>query len=537
MAQKFHYAGREPYIYICCSLADAETVSREVAWIILQGYHVYFDAGAEYGEGLPPEVEKAIGSSSQFIAYLSGGMAQSPSLCRQLDLALMRRIPVLPVFLEEVKLSQYYDIMFGTMKCISRPGVSSEAYYHELLQAMNPKCHASGQEEAAPAEKKQPNVQIQRTPARITVRENTVRAEQYREKPAERTAEAEGSGQHQLGSSPKGLYTLPVIVAAVVAVVLICVLVQPIRDTFESFISPQTLYEQYYNRGVGLQKSSPDKAITYFKKSANGGNKKAQFSLAKCYLSGTGIKEDDTQAAKWLQKSADQGYSDAQYLLATLYESGSGVRKDAQSAFNWYSKAAAKGNAAAECKVGEFYRLGNGIEHDYKQSMTWYRKSAALGNADAQNGIGILYRDGLGVGKDTAEALKRFQLAADGGSAEGQDSLGRMYLAGNGIQMDYEKALSLFQTSAKSESQNGEFDYGYLYYAGKGVQKDYTVALEWFKKSAAQGNPKAEYYLGYMYEYGRGVGKDLAKAKQLYESAAASGYSDATHRLTYSKFQ
>ena len=50
----------------------------------------------------------------------------------------------------------------------------------------------------------------------------------------------------------------------------------------------------------------------------------AQYSLGILYDNGTGVAQDDTEAAKWFRLAADQGYAKAQNNLGVLYERGHG---------------------------------------------------------------------------------------------------------------------------------------------------------------------------------------------------------------------
>ena len=51
-----------------------------------------------------------------------------------------------------------------------------------------------------------------------------------------------------------------------------------------------------------------DKAIYWYKKSAEQGQKEAQNNLANIYKNGNGIDKDMDKAIYWYKKSAKQGY-------------------------------------------------------------------------------------------------------------------------------------------------------------------------------------------------------------------------------------
>lgn len=515
MVKKFHYAGKDPYLFVCCGAADAETVSQDVAWLILQGYRVWFDAGEEFPDALPSEVATAVERASLLIVYVNGNPGDATK--RPLDWALSSRVAVAPVYLSQQKLSNYYEIMLGTLKGFDR--TDSGDFYRNLLTVIpfEPRPAESAQTEYVPAANGR----------------KAVFAEYANGEP---DAAKHPGGQGEPERTPKGLYTPAMIVAAVVLLALVCVFVAPIRDRIEAVVAPRQLYEQYYQRGVAAS-SDPAAALLDFQKAADGGNAKAQYRLGMIYLNGTGAAKDTEKASALLKQSADQGNADAQEQLASLLETGSGVIRDLSAAFGYYQKAAAQEKTLSEFKCGEFLRLGRGTKPDYAKAMEWYQKAAAGGSADAQNGIGLLYLGGQGVKADAGKAFQAFSLAAKGGSAAGSDNLGQLYAVGKGVAADLSKALACFTASANAGNADGQFDLGHLFYTGIGVTKDYGSAAVWFQKAAAQGSAKAEYYLGYMYEYGRGVTRDLTKAKSLYTAAAAGGYGDAAARLKLSKFR
>jgi len=49
------------------------------------------------------------------------------------------------------------------------------------------------------------------------------------------------------------------------------------------------------------------------------GDMVAQFNLALCYQTGTGIEEDMEEAQLWFSKAATQGHAEAQFILSTLF--------------------------------------------------------------------------------------------------------------------------------------------------------------------------------------------------------------------------
>jgi TPR repeat protein len=65
------------------------------------------------------------------------------------------------------------------------------------------------------------------------------------------------------------------------------------------------------------------------------------------YSRGSGLPQDDTDAAKWIGRAAEQGDADGQKFLGMLYAMGHGVPKDYVIAYMWLNLAAARGKKEA----------------------------------------------------------------------------------------------------------------------------------------------------------------------------------------------
>lgn len=62
-----------------------------------------------------------------------------------------------------------------------------------------------------------------------------------------------------------------------------------------------------------------DMSFLELKQAAEGGNRKAQYRLARCYDKGHGVTENDTLAFQWYMKAAQQGSGKAKYQVGKCY--------------------------------------------------------------------------------------------------------------------------------------------------------------------------------------------------------------------------
>ena len=158
------------------------------------------------------------------------------------------------------------------------------------------------------------------------------------------------------------------------------------------------------------------------------GDSYAQFRLGEMYFAGTGVPQDDKEAARWYHLAAEQGYAKAQFELGRAHELGSGVPPDSKEAAKWYRLAAEQGDAEAQCELGFMYSFGVDVPKDYKEGAKWYRLAAEQGNADAQAYLAGNYLFGLGVPQDFVAAYMWLNLAvAQGhvGMADRRDEIAR----------------------------------------------------------------------------------------------------------------
>lgn len=81
--------------------------------------------------------------------------------------------------------------------------------------------------------------------------------------------------------------------------------------------------------------------------------------------------------------AANQNYADAQNALANCYMSGTGVPANYTEAVRWYSKAARNGNVPAQFNIGFCCENGLGIEKNQDMAYRFYRIAADNGSENA----------------------------------------------------------------------------------------------------------------------------------------------------------
>lgn len=110
-----------------------------------------------------------------------------------------------------------------------------------------------------------------------------------------------------------------------------------------------------YLKGDGVKRDAA-KAVEWFKKAAEQGNRNAQRNLGVAYLKGVGIAKDQVKAAEWLTKAAEQGDKDAQREVRRAEE----VFADPSTGLTWA-------------------RSDNGSDVDWEQAGRFCRDSRVAG--------------------------------------------------------------------------------------------------------------------------------------------------------------
>lgn len=180
---------------------------------------------------------------------------------------------------------------------------------------------------------------------------------------------------------------------------------------------------QIYHRGGRSIKNlkDMDKALAYYRQSAEGGYPNAYMLLAMIYQKGDGVPQDDVAAATWFRKFAETGNASGQFYLAEVLAEGRGVEKDEASAFGWFGKSAAQGNEYAQYEMARMLEQGRGTKRNEREAASLYRKAADAGYGKAQLALGNMYAQGRGGLTKSKAKAKFWMLKAVERSAPGAE--------------------------------------------------------------------------------------------------------------------
>ena len=226
----------------------------------------------------------------------------------------------------------------------------------------------------------------------------------------------------------------------------------------------------YYKLGSMFKKGlgtgiDMDKAIDYFKRSAEMNNKNGLYEYGKALLLGEHISQDKKKAVKLLEKAIKLENINAKRFLALEYISDEHLDQDIDKGFAMLTECADSGDNFACYKLGKIYFKGDIVLQDL----------------------------------DKAE---KYLLSAEDNEFT-QYAFGKLYLQKE--KYDILKAVDCFEKSADKNVWSS-YQLGRLYLFGaEGLEKDKTKAVEWLTKSANNDNEYAQNMLNNMAQFENAV--------------------------------
>ena len=140
-----------------------------------------------------------------------------------------------------------------------------------------------------------------------------------------------------------------------------------------------------YFKGLGAKKDLA-MAFKFLHQAAMSGKSspESQQIIGQAFLLGSGVPKNYEKAVEWYTRAAESGNKEAQNELGFMYTVGKGVEQDAEKGAEFFIKAAYNGLAVAQYNVGIMYYTGNGFkDSDLQKSYAWLNLAAANGHRPA----------------------------------------------------------------------------------------------------------------------------------------------------------
>lgn len=203
-----------------------------------------------------------------------------------------------------------------------------------------------------------------------------------------------------------------------------------------------------YKNGLGT-KVNMEKAIDYFKQSAEMNNKNGLYKYGKALLFGEHITQDKEKAVKLLEKAVKLQNTNAKRFLALEYISGEHLEQNIEKGIAVLTECADGGDKFSCYKLGKIYLQGKLVPQNLDKAEKYLL--LAEDNEFTRYAIGKLY---LQTEKyDIQKAIEYFEKSADKNDWS-SFQLGRLYLFGaDGLEKDKEKAIKWLTKSAESGNE------------------------------------------------------------------------------------
>ena len=283
--------------------------------------------------------------------------------------------------------------------------------------------------------------------------------------------------------------------------------------------------------------------IRIAKPKAEEGDANYQFILAEAYANTFYQNPKDPESAShldkalyWYKESANLGHPYSQFEVGQFYRLAVGghIQRDIDEAIRWYEMAASnplsKGNA--ENELGRIYESGQFKTQNPEKALSYYKAGAMKGYYMAQSNYAAMLYNGAGVKRNIPESIKWLTLAAKQDYPVAQHNLALAYKRGRVTgKPDYVSFLDWAHKSARQGFLPAMVDLGNFYRSGEGGEVDNKQAAIWFRQAALKKNPEGQFLFAEMYEQGLGVPQDYIQAYLYYSLAKQSGYAMATGSL------
>ena len=128
------YRGDEPYVFVCYAHEDEVTVYPDIQQLHDRGTNIWYDEGISAGRVWRAEIARSIQGASKFLYFISKASLESSHCAREVEYALSKEIPVVPVYLDESELTPELDLVLNRVHALHR--TVDERYQEHLLDAL-----------------------------------------------------------------------------------------------------------------------------------------------------------------------------------------------------------------------------------------------------------------------------------------------------------------------------------------------------------------------------------------------------------------
>ena len=226
------------------------------------------------------------------------------------------------------------------------------------------------------------------------------------------------------------------------------------------------------------------------------------YKMGRMFSLGLGTSIDISKAIDYFKRASDLGNKNAQRTMALEYISGEHIEQDIDKGIDMLTELAENGDTMSAYKLGKIFMLGDVVFIDLDNAEKYLNQAANDDNEYAIYALAKLYL--LDEKKDLAQAVKWLEKACENEDIKpyAAYTYAKTLLDDNEFH-DTTKAVKLLKDTADKNNWCA-YLLGKLYLFGNDdVEKDKQKAIEWLTKSVEDGNAYAEALLQHAEDYER----------------------------------
>ena len=202
-------------------------------------------------------------------------------------------------------------------------------------------------------------------------------------------------------------------------------------------------------------------AKAYFERGIEQQDDRAFLALARLYLIGDVLEEDERQTFKLAGKASALGSDEGKELLANCYEFAWGTRQNRPKAYRLYQELGPDFSDDNLLRVATDFLDGISVPKNTKLGIELLETASSQGHAEASTNLALIYGYGFDVDQDEPKAMEYIEraLGADETPVRAMIYAGASYAIGRGAKQDLEKAeywLRQAYSDAETEGQKAE---------------------------------------------------------------------------------
>ena len=263
----------------------------------------------------------------------------------------------------------------------------------------------------------------------------------------------------------------------------------------ESVDKDEVLAQSYYKQALaGFQKLESD----------NQADDNLFYKMGRMFKLGLGTETDMEKAIDYFKRASDLGNKNARRTMALEYILGENVEQDIDKGIDMLTELADGGDTMSAYKLGKIYLSGDVVFTDLDKAEKYLRQAANDDNEYAMYSLAKLYL--LDEKKELPQAVKWFEKACEYESIKpyAAYAYAKILLDDNEFH-NTTRAIGFLEDTADKNNWCAYF-LGKLYLFGNNdIEKDKEKAAEWLTKSAEDGNEYAEALLQHAEDYERSM--------------------------------